>query len=151
MRHFDLSPLLSSSVGFDHISKILENAFQTETGAKSYPPYNIEKIGDRGYQITLAVAGFQEDDLSVTLEQRDLVVRGKSKQDDSPKVYLHQGIAGRAFERRFRLAEQVRVTSARLENGLLHIGLEQEIPQESTPKMIEISTSHVQKQGKITN
>lgn len=140
MRHFDLTPLLSSSVGFDNFSRILESAFQTENNSKSYPPYNIEKIGEDGYQITLAVAGFTEDDLSITLDKRELIISGKSGTDDDERVFLHQGIAGRAFERRFQLAEHVKVVGAKMENGLLHVALEQQVPEAMKPRQIEIAS-----------
>lgn len=118
------SPLL---LGFDHVERVLDRV--SKTSAEGYPPYNIEQIGEHRLRITLAVAGFAEDDLSVTTENNQLVIRGRQKPDDQERVYLHRGIASRQFQRSFVLAEGIEVSGARLDNGLLHIDLERPMPE----------------------
>jgi molecular chaperone IbpA len=136
---FDFAPLWRSGVGFDRLFDVLDQAGKWEP-ADNYPPYNIEKTGDDTYRITLAVAGFAPDELSITSQPNLLVVSGK-KAEDQGGSYLHQGIAGRAFERRFSLAEHVKVTAAHLENGLLTIELVREVPEQMKPRRIPIVTS----------
>lgn len=139
MRHFDFAPLYRSSVGFDRLAQILDQVTAADAGQNSYPPYNIEKTGENAYRITLAVAGFADDELTVELRDGQLVVTGrKAETEDKPNV-LHRGIATRAFERRFQLADHVRASEARTENGLLHIDLVREIPEALKPRRIEIS------------
>lgn len=140
MRGFDLSPLFRSSVGFDHLARILDAAQRTEEQAVSYPPYNIEKVGEDNYRITMAVAGFKENEINVTSENRTLVVAGKSVKEESESgaQYLHRGIASRSFERRFDLADHISVTGASLDNGLLHIDLVREIPEALKPRRIAV-------------
>ena len=111
MRTIDFSPLFRHSVGFDRMQRLLDTAAQTEQST-AYPPYNIEQVGDEGYQVTVAVAGFSDDELDITLTDRSLVVTGKSERDDADRSYLHRGIAGRAFERRFELADHIQVKGA---------------------------------------
>lgn len=137
MHAFDFSPLFRSTVGFDRLFDLMDS--YTDQG-QSYPPYNIERSDETHYRITLAVAGFAEKDLSVEVRDGMLTVAGKREPVDSdePK-YLYQGIAGRAFERRFQLAEYVEVREAKLENGLLHIDLERVVPEEKKPRRIPIS------------
>jgi molecular chaperone IbpA len=135
---FDLAPLWRSSVGFDRLFELLDQAGKWEP-ADNYPPYNIEKTGDDTYRITLAVAGFTPDELSITSQPNFLVINGK-KAEPKGGSYLHQGIAGRAFERRFSLAEHVKVTAARLENGLLTVELVRDVPEEMKPRRIPIAT-----------
>jgi len=118
------SPLL---LGFDHFERILDQA--AKASAEGYPPYNIEQIGDTRLRITIAVAGFTMDDLSVTTEDNQLVVRGRQGDDGAERVYLHRGIAARQFQRSFVLAEGIDITAARLDNGLLHIDLERHVPE----------------------
>ena len=133
---FDLSPLFRSSVGFDRVFDLLESA--RVTASDNWPPYDIIKKGDDDYRITMAVAGFSQEDLNITHERNMLLVSGQRNVDDENQ-YLHRGIAGRAFERRFELADHVRVTSASLVNGLLTIELKREIPEEMKPRRIEIA------------
>jgi molecular chaperone IbpA len=138
MRTFDLSPLFRSTVGFDRMSRLLDAALQQDEAALSYPPYNIEKTGEDAYRITMAVAGFAEEDLDVTQTEAVLVVRGKVRATEDKAQYLHRGIAGRAFERRFQLADHIRVSGASLVNGLLHIDLVHEVPEALKPRTITI-------------
>lgn len=138
MRTIDISPLFRHSVGFDRMQRLLESATQSEQST-AYPPYNIEQVGDEGYQVTVAVAGFAENELDITLTDRTLVVTGKSERDESERSYLHRGIAGRAFERRFELADHIQVKGAKLENGLLHIGLVRVVPEHEKPRKIDIA------------
>ena len=140
MRTYDLTPLFRTSVGFDRMSRLMDAALQMEQAAKGYPPYNIEKRDDDDYRITLAVAGFSEDDLEIVTKESTLVVTGRNDSDGAEVEYLHHGIAGRAFERRFQLADHIKVVGASLENGLLHIELEREIPEALKPRSIPIST-----------
>lgn len=140
MRTIDFSPLYRSAIGFDRMASLLDAVSQTETKQPAYPPYNIELTGDDTYRITMAVAGFAEKDLDLQLEQNRLTVSGKKDQEAEPKEFLHQGIAERSFERRFQLADHVRVENAQLENGLLHIDLLREIPEAMKPQKIEIGS-----------
>ena len=136
MRSYDLSPLFRSTVGFDRMSRLLDTAFQAD--APTYPPYNIEKTGEDTYRITMAVAGFGEDDLEVTQKASELVVKGKARSEDEAVRYLHRGIAARAFERRFELADHVNVVDAGLVNGMLSIELKREVPEALKPRTIGI-------------
>jgi len=137
MRGFDYSPFYRATVGFDRVFDLLDNvAGQTANG---YPPYNIEKAGDNAYRIVMAVAGFAEAELSLTQKENELLVTGQSAPNaDEGKQYLYRGIAGRNFERRFQLADHVKVTGAKLANGLLTIELQREIPEEKKPRAIQI-------------
>jgi molecular chaperone IbpA len=135
MRDFDLSPYARSTIGFDHLFGLLEQAADMSSG---YPPYNIERSDDTHYRITLAVAGFQEKDLSVETRDGVLFVSGNAE-ETTQQTYLYRGIAGRHFERRFQLAEHVEVRGAKLENGLLHVDLERMIPEEKKPRRIAIN------------
>lgn len=148
MRTFDLdfAPLYRLAIGFDRMMDLLQDTLESEPG-DNYPPYNIEKTGEDTYRITFAVAGFGLDDLSVTQEQNTLVVAGKRPDDDN-KTYLHQGIAGRAFLRRFGLADFVKVTGAHLENGLLSVDLVREMPEEMKPRRIAIASVQADGQQK---
>ncbi len=139
MRHFDLSPLYRSTVGFDRLFNLLDQASSNET-APSYPPYNIERTAENAYRITIAVAGFGEGDLSIESKENALTVKGEKQPAEGAekREVLHQGIAARAFERRFQLADYVQVTGASLENGLLHIDLVREIPEAKKPRQIPI-------------
>ncbi|HUO90699.1 MAG TPA: Hsp20 family protein [Rhizomicrobium sp.] len=131
----DFSPYFRSTVGFDHLFNMLDQAVDAGNG---YPPYNIERTDETHYVISVAVAGFSDKDLNVEVKDGVLTVTGK--RDEAPRqTYLHQGIAGRAFERRFQLAEHVEVRAAKLENGLLHIDLERVIPEEKKPRRIAIN------------
>jgi molecular chaperone IbpA len=139
MTTFDFSPLFRTSVGYDRLASLLNSASRLEQGA-GFPPYNIQKVGDDHYRITMAVAGFSENELSITSENNRLVVTGEKpeEQESEENAFLYRGIATRSFERRFNLAEHVRATGARLDNGLLHIELEREIPEAMKPRTIEI-------------
>lgn len=141
MRRYDLSPLLRSSVGFDHFDRLFDTISRADTNANGYPPYNIEKSGEDGYRITMAVAGFSEADLNINLTDNTLTIKGEQASVDENVTYLHRGIAGRAFERRFQLAEDIRVVSAALENGLLHVDLVREVPEHKKPRQIEITSA----------
>ncbi len=138
MRTLDFSPLYRSTVGFDHLSSLLDSINRGDANQPSYPPYNIELLETDKYQISMAVAGFQEDELDIQTEKGTLTVTGKKADDSSERNYLHQGIAARNFERRFQLADHVEVSGARLANGLLYIDLLREIPEAMKPKKIAI-------------
>jgi molecular chaperone IbpA len=144
MRTYDLSPLFRSSVGFDRMTRMLESALKVDDAALSYPPYNIEKLSDDAYRITMAVAGFGLEDLDITSQENLLVITGKAKKDAENGQYLYRGIAGRAFERRFQLADHIKVTGANLVNGLLHVELVREIPETMKPRTISISSGATQ-------
>ncbi|MEO1249615.1 MAG: Hsp20 family protein [Pseudomonadota bacterium] len=139
MRHIDLSPLYRSTVGFDRMFSMLDQMTAPENG-NSYPPYNIEKTGENAYRITMAVAGFAEDDLTVQVKEGVLSVRAEKSDSNSKQdgEVLYRGIAERSFERRFQLADHVEVRGADLENGLLHIDLVREIPEAMKPRTISI-------------
>lgn len=142
MRSFDLTPLFRSTVGFDRLADMLDSVGQYDPGA-SYPPYNIERTDENHYRISLAVAGFGEDELSVEVREGVLSVQGRREEKDTAEQvhYLYQGIAGRSFDRRFQLAENVEVGGAHLANGLLHIDLERIVPEEQKPRHIPISAA----------
>ncbi len=134
---FDFTPLFRSSIGFDRMLNALEAASRVES-IDNWPPYDIAKLGEDDYRITMAVAGFSQDDLTITQEQNMLMVSGQKPGEDDSQ-YLHRGIAGRAFQRRFELADHVKVAGASLVNGLLTIDLKREIPEEMKPRRIEIT------------
>jgi molecular chaperone IbpA len=136
MRTFDLSPLYRSTVGFDHVFGLLDSLAGTDQ--QTYPPYNIERTGENAYRITMAVAGFGESDLSLEARENVLTVKGERKPETGDTEFLHRGIASRAFERRFQLADYVEVKGANLANGLLHIDLVREIPEAMKPRTIAI-------------
>ena len=139
MRTLDFSPLFRHSVGFDRFQRLLDES--TRMGStNTYPPYNIVQTGEDGYRISIALAGFSEQDLDVTAKENTLVVSGTVSRDDEGKTYLHHGIAGRAFERRFDLADHIKVVNASLVNGLINIDLVREIPEEKKPRKITIET-----------
>ncbi|WP_262694013.1 Hsp20 family protein [Kordiimonas aquimaris] len=140
MRTFDLSPLMRSTVGFDHLSRLLDSATSTE-GASAYPPYNIEKLSEDDYRVTMAVAGFSPEELTVTVQDGTLILAGKAKEDSEGRRFLHQGIAKRAFERRFELADTIQVGDASFEHGLLEVGLKRVIPDHKKPREIEIRST----------
>src|SRR6056297_2677015 len=132
----DFTPLYQSAIGFDRMASLLDNL--ARDSKPSYPPYNIELVEENQYRISMAVAGFAEEDLEITTEQNTLVIAGRQKARDEQREYLYQGIAERNFERKFQLAEHVRVDAARLENGLLHVELKREIPEAMKPRRISI-------------
>ncbi|MCF4165274.1 Hsp20 family protein [Zavarzinia compransoris] len=137
---FDFSPLMRSTIGFDRVSRLLDAAARVDEAATSYPPYNIEKAGEDKYRITMAVAGFAPDQLDVTVNENVLVIAGKGREDKAEVQYLHRGIAARAFERRFELADTIKVVNASFENGLLHVDLVREVPEAKKPRQIAIET-----------
>lgn len=139
MRSYDFTPLYRATVGFDRIADLMDRVLSADTGQQSYPPYNIEKTDENAYRISIAVAGFSTDELNVEVRDNLLVVSARKATDDEGKVYLHRGIATRAFERRFALADHVRVTGARHADGMLHIDLVREVPEALKPRRIEIA------------
>ena len=139
MRNFDFSPLYRSTIGFDHLSSLLDAVNRSDSSQPSYPPYNIELLDKDQYRITMAVAGFVEDELELQTETQMLSIKGKKAAVEVESNFLHQGIAARDFERRFQLADHVEVTGAELANGLLHIELSREIPEAMKPKTIPIN------------
>ncbi|WP_171173017.1 Hsp20 family protein [Ruegeria sp. HKCCD8929] len=141
MRSFDFAPLHRATIGFDQIADMMDRVLTSDMAQPSYPPYNIEKTAADAYRISVAVAGFAEEDLTVELKENSLVVAGKKAAEDKERTYLHRGIATRAFERRFTLADHVRVTGASHENGMLHIDLQREVPEALKPRRIEITSA----------
>ena len=139
MKHIDLSPLYRNSVGFDHLSSLVNNAMRSETVNNSYPPYNIEVLGENKYSIVLSVAGFNQDELDINVDKNTLTIRGR-KEHKEQREFLHQGIASRAFERKFNLTDHVEVRGADLNNGLLTVSLVREIPEAMKPRTIAISS-----------
>ncbi|MBL4789756.1 MAG: Hsp20 family protein [Kordiimonadaceae bacterium] len=140
MPNFDLSPLMSSTVGFDHLSRLVESALNNDS-ASAYPPYNIEKLGEDDYQITMAIAGFSQDELTITIQEGTLLIAGRGAPEDADRRFLHRGIAKRAFERRFELAETIKIGAAKYENGLLQVSLKRVIPEHKKPRNIEIRST----------
>jgi molecular chaperone IbpA len=140
MRTFDLSPLFRASVGFDNLARVLDSVTRLDDAHFAYPPYNIVKSDQDSYRITFAVAGFGPEEIDVQVENNTLTVKGRPVQEQTETVYLHRGIAGRAFERRFELADHIQVAGARLENGLLHIDMKREVPEALKPRKIQVST-----------
>ncbi len=139
MTTIDLSPLYRSTVGFDRFGSLLDTLMSAEKSASTgYPPYNIEVVGEDRYTITIAVAGFEESDLDIQVENGTLTVRGKQEKADVERKYLHQGIAKRSFERKFTLADHVEVSGAELRNGLLQLSLVKEVPEAMKPRKISI-------------
>ena len=138
MTTYDLSPLLRSSVGFDVFDNVFDSVFNLNESNTSYPPYNILK-SDNNYTISLAIAGFSKDEIDISLQENELVIKGVAKDQNNKIEFLHRGIAGRNFERKFRLADTIKVSDANYENGLLNIYLEREIPEHQKPRKIEIS------------
>lgn len=139
MDRFDFSPLFRSTIGFDRLTRMVDAASRLDNAALAYPPYNIEKTGEDAYRLTMAVAGFASDEVDVTVHENTLTVTGKTKTDEDGSRYLHRGIARRAFERRFSLADHIKVTGASLDNGMLHVDLVHEVPEEAKPRKIAIA------------
>ncbi len=140
MRTFDISPLLRSSIGFENLNRLVEFASRVDSGDNGYPPYNIEKVGEGAYRIAMAVAGFNEHELDLTVQENTLIVTGKAdaEAEAAERTFLHRGIAKRAFERRFQLADTIKVTGAAYAHGLLNIELVREVPEHKKPRKIEI-------------
>ena len=139
MRNYDLSPLFRSTVGFDRMNRLIDTAFNTDM--PSYPPYNIEKLGDDDYRVTMAVAGFGSDDLEITQKENALFIKGDANRNSDGVTYLHRGIAARTFERRFALADHVNVVDASLENGILVVDFKREVPEALKPRKIAIASA----------
>ena len=139
MDRFDFSPLFRSTIGFDRLPRLVDAASRADSTSAGYPPYNIEKTGEDAYRLTMAVAGFSSGELDIAVQENSLVVTGKAKKEEEDGRYLHHGIARRAFERRFSLAEHIKVTGASLENGMLHVDLVREVPEAAKPRKIEIT------------
>ena len=141
MRRFDFAPLNRATIGFDQIADLMDRALSNDVGQPSYPPYNIEKTADDAYRISIAVAGFSESDLTVEVKENALVISARKGEEPEGRSFLHRGIATRAFERRFTLADHVRVTGASHADGMLHIDLHREVPEALKPRRIEISSA----------
>ena len=143
MRTYDLAPLYRATVGFDRIADMMDRVLSADVAQPTYPPYNIEKTGEAAYRISIAVAGFTDAELNVEVKDGALVVSARKADSDEGRTYLHRGIATRAFERRFQLADHVRVTGASHVDGMLHIELKREVPESLKPRRIEISNGSV--------
>ena len=144
MNALDFSPLFRTAIGFDRLARTLETARASGTDGNGYPPYNIEKTGENAYRISIAVAGFAADDLNVEVRDGAVIVSARKVEEDQGRTFLHRGIATRAFERKFALADHVRVTGASHVDGMLHIELVREVPEALKPRKIEISKSAAQ-------
>lgn len=147
MRNLDFTPLYRSAIGFDRMASLLDAMTTSEQKQPSYPPYDIELTGEDSYRISMAVAGFEQSELDIQVEQNRLTVSGKKPEESAQRNYLHRGIAARNFERRFQLADHVKVTDAKLANGLLHIELVREIPEAMKPRKVEISSGNLLQHG----
>ena len=146
MRHIDFAPLYRSTVGFDRLFDLLDAVPGFDAGATAYPPYNIERLSENEYRVTMAVAGFAEDEIHVDVKEQTLTVRGEKKAEDKERQFLHRGIAARSFERRFQLADHVEVKGADLKDGLLHIDLVRNVPERLKPRSIAIGNGKAAKQ-----
>ena len=138
MTRYDLSPLFRSTVGFDRLARLVDAATRVDDTTPSYPPYNIEKTGEDSYRLTMAVAGFSQDEIDIVVQENTLFVTGKAQKEDENGRYLHRGIARRAFERRFSLADHIKVVGASLANGMLHVDLVREVPEAAKPRKVQI-------------
>ncbi len=138
MRPFDFAPLYRSTVGFDRLFQLLDGAGGVESEANTYPPYNIERKSETEYRISMAVAGFSRDEIDIQVKEQTLTIKGEKKAADTESQYLHRGIATRAFERRFQLADHVEVTGADLQDGLLHVDLVRNVPERLKPRAVQI-------------
>ena len=150
---FDFSPLFRSTIGFDRLFRLLDATSRVDGASPGYPPYNIEKTGEDAYRLTMAVAGFSPSELDVTVHENTLLVTGKAQKEEEKKSgngYLHRGIARRAFERRFSLADHMKVTGAKLDNGMLHVDLVHEVPEAAKPRKIAVGTNGEPVQPRVT-
>ncbi len=143
MRAFDLAPLYRSTVGFDRLASMIEQVAGLDNDVTTYPPYNIERLGDNDYRISMAVAGFAEPNIKIEVKEQVLTVTGEKPAEDKDRHYLHRGIAGRTFQRRFQLADHVEVRGADLKDGLLHIDLVRNVPERLKPRQIAIGSASV--------
>ena len=146
MRHVEFAPLYRSTVGFDRLFSLLDTLGTPDNGQTTYPPYNIERLSENEYRVTMAVAGFSEDEINVDVKEQTLNVRGEKTAEDKERQFLHRGIAARAFERRFQLADHVEVKGADLKDGLLHIDLVRNVPERLKPRSIAIGNGKAAKQ-----
>mgnify|MGYP005849468063 CR=1 FL=1 len=149
MRNFDLAPLYRATVGFDQIADMMDRVLSSDMTQPTYPPYNIEKTAEDAYRISIAVAGFAESDLGVEVKDGQLVITARKADDDDDRSFLHRGIATRAFERKFQLADHVKVTGASHADGMLHIDLEREVPEALKPRRIEIASGQAIKKDVV--
>ena len=140
MRPFDLTPLYRSTIGFDHLASLFDSVSGLHGDGPSYPPYNIERVSENEYRLTMAVAGFGEDDLNIEVKEHSLSIRGEKKDNGKANKFLHRGIATRAFERHFQLADYVEAKGADMENGLLHVDLVRELPETMKPRTVAIAS-----------
>ena len=150
MERFDFTPLFRSTIGFDRMARLVDTASRVDSTAQSYPPYDIEKTAEDAYRLTMAVAGFSQGELDITVHENTLIVTGKAQQDDVNGRFLHHGIARRAFERRFSLADHLKVTGANLDNGLLHVDLVREVPEAMKPRTVKIGTVEPASRPQVT-
>ena len=152
MDGFDFSPLFRSTIGFDRLFRLLDAASRVYGASPGYPPFNIEKTGEDAYRLTMAVAGFSPSEIDVTVHENALLVIGKAQKEEKKNGngYLHRGIARRAFERRFSLADHMKVTGAKLDNGMLHVDLVHEVPEAAKPRKIAIGTNGEPVQPQVT-
>lgn len=141
MRHFDFTPLYRNTVGFDRLAEMMDRVFSDQVNQPAYPPFNIEKTAEDAYRISVAVAGFAPEDLSIEVKAHELLIAARKTREDEGRTYLHRGIAERAFEKRFHLADHVRVSGAVHENGMLHVDLVREVPEALKPRRIEIASA----------
>jgi len=141
MDRFDFSPLFRSTIGFDRLTRLVDAATRVDSASLAYPPYNIEKTGEDAYRLTMAVAGFSPAELDITVQENTLLVAGKAQKEDDNGGYLHRGIARRAFERRFSLADHMKVVGASLDNGMLSVDVVHEVPETAKPRTIKIGTT----------
>ena len=147
MDRFDFSPLFRSTIGFDRLARLVDGASRVDTASPAYPPYNIEATGEDSYRLTMAVAGFSRDEIDITVHENSLVISGKAQKDEPAQSrYLHRGIARRAFERRFSLADHIKVSGASMDNGLLHVDLVRDVPEAAKPRQIKIGEGVSQSQ-----
>ena len=150
MRHIDFTPFYRSTVGFDRLFDLLGSGSGFEVEANTYPPYNIERLGENEYRITMAVAGFSEDELKVDVKEQILNIKGEKKAEEKERQFLHRGIAARAFERRFQLADHVEVKGANLKDGLLHLDLVRNVPERLKARTIAIGNGKAQAQVEVS-
>ena len=149
MRHIDFTPLYRSTVGFDRLFNLLDSVSGVDQGPTAYPPYNIERLGESEYQITMAVAGFGQDELRIDVKEQTLTVVGEKKPEETEREFLHRGIAARTFERRFQLADHVEVKGADLKDGLLHVDLVRNVPERLKARTVAIGDSVGAKQVEV--
>ena len=149
MRQIDFTPLYRSTVGFDRLFNLLDSVSGVEQGPTTYPPYNIERLGENEYRITMAVAGFTQDEIRIDVKEQTLSVVGEKKAEEKEREFLHRGIAARTFERRFQLADHMEVKGADLKDGLLHVDLVRNVPERLKPRTIAIGNGKAAAQVEV--